>query len=207
MFTLMTSLEERIAERARQDVEAFHADPLAFMCERLLNDLWMATPHGRVPNLLILDTPQVAASELVEIARQKELENGRSVYQVNCAGIGGAGNVLAEITEVLTGTLPEPVNGQRLILDLMHTLLSEFNAEEVWPRVIVTGIENAGDVHAIFGRLRDEIWQLPVQWLVSGKLEDVERYLVPPACSFFERVFPNRAVLAGVFGLHPHPYA
>ena len=43
-------------------------------------------------------------------------------------------------------------------------------------------------VHALFGRLRDEIWQLPIVWLVAGSEGDRQVYLRPPADAFFARV-------------------
>jgi hypothetical protein len=43
-------------------------------------------------------------------------------------------------------------------------------------------------VHEIFGRLRDEIWALQLQWVVTGNLEDKAIMLAPPADAFFEQV-------------------
>lgn len=42
-------------------------------------------------------------------------------------------------------------------------------------------------VHIVFGRLRDEIWQLPFTWLVAGDQNDEGAFLMPPADAFFER--------------------
>lgn len=38
------------------------------------------------------------------------------------------------------------------------------------------------DCHQLFGRLRDEMWEIPICWIVGG----IEPYLDPPADSFFE---------------------
>jgi energy-coupling factor transporter ATP-binding protein EcfA2 len=43
-------------------------------------------------------------------------------------------------------------------------------------------------VHEIFGRLRDEIWSLRLQWVVTGDIEDKAILLAPPADAFFEQV-------------------
>lgn len=43
-------------------------------------------------------------------------------------------------------------------------------------------------VHEIFGRLRDEIWALQLQWIVTGNLEDRPILLAPPTDAFFEQV-------------------
>lgn len=42
--------------------------------------------------------------------------------------------------------------------------------------------------HAVFGRLRDELWQLEVQWVVGAHADDSGLLLSPPADAFFERV-------------------
>jgi hypothetical protein len=53
--------------------------------------------------------------------------------------------------------------------------------------VILDGLAPAL-VHEIFGRLRDEIWALRLQWVVTGNLEDKAILLAPPADAFFEQV-------------------
>jgi DNA-binding MarR family transcriptional regulator len=41
-------------------------------------------------------------------------------------------------------------------------------------------------VHELFGQQRDELWQLPLRWVVAGNSADRSRYLEPPADSFFD---------------------
>jgi hypothetical protein len=53
--------------------------------------------------------------------------------------------------------------------------------------VIVDGLAPAL-VHEIFGRLRDEIWALQLQWVVTGSLDEKAILLAPPADAFFEQV-------------------
>lgn len=40
--------------------------------------------------------------------------------------------------------------------------------------------------HRVFGRFRDEMWQLPVQWVVATTAGDVTNLLKPPADAFFD---------------------
>jgi hypothetical protein len=44
----------------------------------------------------------------------------------------------------------------------------------------------AGSAHTLFGRLRDEIWNLPVQWIVAIDLDAWPAVLREPADAFFE---------------------
>ena len=54
--------------------------------------------------------------------------------------------------------------------------------------VIVDSVSGPEIVHGLFGRLRDEVWQLPITWIVSGNRSDRTRYLEAPADSFFDAV-------------------
>lgn len=54
--------------------------------------------------------------------------------------------------------------------------------------VLVDSIRSPEIVHGLFGRLRDDVWRLPVTWLVAGNRSDRSRYLEAPADSFFDAV-------------------
>jgi hypothetical protein len=47
---------------------------------------------------------------------------------------------------------------------------------------------DAETVHRLFGRLRDELWQAEIVWVVAGEPMRRQQYLTPPADAFFERV-------------------
>ncbi len=42
--------------------------------------------------------------------------------------------------------------------------------------------------HRLFGRLRDELWQTGLVWVVAGDQVRRQQYLTPPADAFFERI-------------------
>jgi hypothetical protein len=42
--------------------------------------------------------------------------------------------------------------------------------------------------HTVFGRLRDELWHLEVQWVVTARADEAGSLLLPPADAFFEFV-------------------
>jgi len=44
------------------------------------------------------------------------------------------------------------------------------------------------EAHRLFGRLRDDLWRLPITWVVSADETDRAAYLKPPADAFFARV-------------------
>lgn len=56
---------------------------------------------------------------------------------------------------------------------------------------VVVLLDSVGDpslVQHLFGRLRDEVWQLPLTWVVAGDRAYRSRYLEPPADSFFDTI-------------------
>jgi hypothetical protein len=54
--------------------------------------------------------------------------------------------------------------------------------------LLVDSIARPALVHQLFGPQRDELWQLPFLWVVSGNSADRRGYLEPPADSFFDVV-------------------
>jgi hypothetical protein len=55
-------------------------------------------------------------------------------------------------------------------------------------RVIVVDEPPPAAAQTLFGRLRDELWQLPLTWVVAAADADAGAYLDPPADAFFDAV-------------------
>lgn len=54
--------------------------------------------------------------------------------------------------------------------------------------VLLDGVRAPDVVHELFGRRRDELWELPLRFVVSGEGAQRARYLAPPADAFFDVV-------------------
>ena len=65
---------------------------------------------------------------------------------------------------------------------------SEAEPERGYPIIILDEMYEPALVHQLFGRYRDEVWQLPFRWLVCGLATRRSRYLEPPADAFFDSV-------------------
>jgi DNA-binding transcriptional ArsR family regulator len=52
--------------------------------------------------------------------------------------------------------------------------------------VLLDGLDSAEIAHTLFGRLRDELWALPLAWVVTVQPENRSAFLTPPADAFFE---------------------
>jgi energy-coupling factor transporter ATP-binding protein EcfA2 len=74
----------------------------------------------------------------------------------------------------------------RALIDLVHALAPSAGKER--RVVLVDGLPSPDDAHTIFGRLRDEVWQLPITWIVAADERARAGYLTPPADAFFDLV-------------------
>ena len=52
--------------------------------------------------------------------------------------------------------------------------------------VILDNVLRPEMVHGLFGRCRDEVWELPTRWVIAGRADRRSQYLKPPADSFFD---------------------
>lgn len=81
---------------------------------------------------------------------------------------------------------PTPSDTQALLAQLREiarTLPAEREAI-----VLVDEMPSPQSAHTLFGRLRDELWELPLVWLVTADERDVGLYREPPADAFWQRV-------------------
>lgn len=54
------------------------------------------------------------------------------------------------------------------------------------PAVVLLDGPHPAVAHSLFGRLRDELWTLPLSWVVTGDIEQRAELLRPPADAFFD---------------------
>lgn len=52
--------------------------------------------------------------------------------------------------------------------------------------IILDNMHKPELVHGLFGRHRDELWGMPVDWIVCGRISQRGEYLEPPADAFFD---------------------
>lgn len=58
--------------------------------------------------------------------------------------------------------------------------------------LVLDEIQSGGVAHALFGRLRDELWSLPFVWVVAADASRRAAFLRPPADAFFGTVIELR---------------
>lgn len=78
-------------------------------------------------------------------------------------------------------------DGVLAAIQRLHRKLEEQQGDS--PRTIVLLDDPSPEItHMLFGRARDEVWALPIVWMVSGDKARAGDLLKPPADSFFGRV-------------------
>jgi hypothetical protein len=81
---------------------------------------------------------------------------------------------------------PSPTDTQALLGQLRQ--LARNLPTEGQRIVLVDEMPSPQAAHTLFGRLRDELWELPLVWLVAVDERDVGLYREPPADAFWQRV-------------------
>jgi hypothetical protein len=81
---------------------------------------------------------------------------------------------------------PTATDTQTLLSELR--LLAKTLPEDETSFVLVDEMPSPQAAHTLFGRLRDELWELPIVWLVAADERDAGLYREPPADAFWQRV-------------------
>ena len=76
----------------------------------------------------------------------------------------------------------------RLLADAMRDRQGELKEPASWIQPVVLVDDADAEIsHTLFGRARDEVWAIPVLWIVAGDETREGEFLRPPADAFFGR--------------------
>jgi len=81
---------------------------------------------------------------------------------------------------------PNPAETQTLLAQLRD--IGRSLPEDGQRVVLVDEMPSPQSAHTLFGRLRDELWELPLVWLLAADERDAGLYRQPPADAFWQRV-------------------
>lgn len=102
-------------------------------------------------------------------------------------GVTGARSALAE-TARRTELLFSRMDAEERAEEALRLIRELSNRSEVRREVVLLDDPDPDVAHQLFGRLRDELWQTGLVWIVAGDVARRQQYLTPPADAFFERV-------------------
>jgi hypothetical protein len=96
---------------------------------------------------------------------------------------------LSYVGEAMQSAVRQPPRtGTEQLLAALRTVREALAARERRCVLIVDELPSGETAHALFGQLRDELWSLPVAWVVAARASEQAAYLRPPASAFFESV-------------------
>lgn len=149
---------------------------------------------GRGLNVAVLGQPGSGKTSLLRILVSDLVSDGRQAVYIDLSPSVSAGQALMLIADALgqrdalrswgdalrTGLVPGAVESEQL-LRLVRRL------GDAEPTIICADSPpGEGAAHMLFGRLRDELWQLPHQWVVAADTALRDELAKPPASAFFE---------------------
>jgi molybdopterin-guanine dinucleotide biosynthesis protein len=193
-------------ELRTRPLRATHADA-AYLVQRESDMATLISALSYGFNVMIVGERGSGKTTLVNLLAARLEEQGRHIVQLAGGRFDNAADALAgtarhmmadpsirsETADLMQGERGDPLQvGDKL--DVADQLQVAYRAltwvAGVLPDQSVVIVDGLAPklVHEIFGRLRDEMWALSLQWVVTGNLEDKAILLAPPAEAFFEQV-------------------
>ena len=142
-------------------------------------------------NTLVLGERGSGKTTLLRSLEREQAKLGTRVVFIEASRFDRAEQVLDAVSTAVTAEAtspprePDRVHGATVGIDAS---LRRLGAGAPSALVLLDTIASPAWVHLIFGQHRDEVWQLPFTWVVTGNSTQRARYLEPPADSFFDVV-------------------
>jgi energy-coupling factor transporter ATP-binding protein EcfA2 len=184
----MIELSGRPLRDTRRDRELFVER------EAEVNAIRAALGHGG--NVLLLGARGSGKSSLLNYVQHLlEVEDARPVVAVDGRTATTAQEFLALLRDRLNvlGSSNDPQLNlwpSRTETQTLLGALTEMRAAlpEVETVVLVDEMPSAEAARTLFGRLRDELWELPLTWCVAADIRDRGAYTEPPADAFWRKI-------------------
>ena len=181
-------------ELRTRPLRATHADA-AYLVQRASDMATLVSALSYGFNVMVVGERGSGKSTLVNMLAARLEEESTRVVQVSGGRFDSAADALRDIARRLAtdesdgpeGADLVPRGGSDQLEGAYRTLADAAGALPDRVVIIVDGLASTL-VHEIFGRLRDEIWALQLQWVLTGNVEEKAILLAPPADAFFEQV-------------------
>lgn len=176
---------------SQRPLQATAADSELFIDRAVeLEKLSRTVRHGF--NSLVLGDRGVGKTSLLRRFERQLIENDIKCRFVEASGATTVPELLDAVHEAVHGPrrdltdrlLPSPDARGGTLEDLRD--LAPGDGERIV--ILLDSISHPELIQHLFGRMRDDVWQLPLLWVVTGHRPDRSHYLEPPADSFFDAV-------------------
>jgi type II secretory pathway predicted ATPase ExeA len=148
-----------------------------------------ALGHGG--NVLVLGARGSGKSSLLHYVQHLlEVEDAKPVVAVEGRAATTAQEFLALLADRLNVVGSQDAHWPRTETQTLLGALTEMRAAlpEEETVVLVDEMPSAEAARTLFGRLRDELWELPLTWCVAADIRDRGAYTEPPADAFWRKI-------------------
>lgn len=133
----------------------------------------------------VLIEGRIATSTEEFLAMLRDRLHAWSRIRLKDAAAAVAAGVTSFANEPQLALLPPQTETQTLLKELAGLRASLPEQETI---VLVDEMPSADAARTLFGRLRDELWGLPLTWCVAADVRDRGTYTEPPADAFWRRI-------------------
>jgi type II secretory pathway predicted ATPase ExeA len=172
-----------------------------YLVERPETDLVLGHVRAGMNTLVLADRGMGKTTFLRHLDARLEDEAGIGAIYIDGHRLSDSATILLAVRDGLAGPrasigeslriaampfTPIPVEARNEeALRLVRELAAEAKKRKECVLLDAPELESA---HRLFGRLRDELWQTGLVWVVAGDRTRRQQYLAPPADAFFERI-------------------
>lgn len=143
-------------------------------------------------NALLLGDRGSGKTSLLRQLERQLADAGSEIRFVEASGAGSVEDLVALVHLAIHGRRRDPTEKLLTSLDGEEGIAADVDRlrppDEQQVIVLIDSVARPEVVQGLFGRLRDEVWRLPITWIVSGYRSARSRYLEAPADSFFDAV-------------------
>jgi energy-coupling factor transporter ATP-binding protein EcfA2 len=172
-----------------------------YLVERPEADIVLGHVQAGMNTLVLAKRGMGKTTLLRELEGQLQDEAGISTVYLDGHSLSNPAMILRAARDLLAGRhitfaeiermaamsfTPNPIDMRtEEALNLMRELAAEAEKRKA---CVLLDDPDPDVAHQLFGRLRDELWQTGLVWVVAGDQARRQQYLTPPADAFFERI-------------------
>ena len=184
---LASALDEELFVDREHELEVLERASRARLNALVLGDRGI----GKTSLLHRLESRVVDQPEQVPVFVEgtRRVERPEDLLLLVAARLGAGQAQLSPLDELMQFVGKRPARtSTEAILTALTAIREGLGDASLRPLLILDELPSGEIAHVLFGQLRDELWSLPLTWVVAAEAGEQAGYLRPPASAFFETV-------------------